>query len=247
MQDIITIAQSTFYRIARMKSLYLMLVICVLDVWAMSRYHEISLGMEKELMIDCALALCLVVAFITSLIAAFEVPREMREKTSSLILSKPGGRSSFIWGKFFGVSALCIFNVAIVALGSVMAYRLEFGNAPWALLGGASMIAAEAVMLVGIGLALSINLTDTVSAIAMFIVFALGHAVYMLPRMSPNAVTKALAYILPNFYNLDIKTEISHGIEISSTFIVYAVIYGLAYAAAAAGLANLLFARKDVA
>lgn len=60
MNDIITIAQSTFYRVARLKALYVILVICVLDVAAVSAYKEISLGMEKELMTDCALAIALI-------------------------------------------------------------------------------------------------------------------------------------------------------------------------------------------
>ncbi len=212
MRDIITIAQSTFYRIARLKALYVMLVNCILDVWAMSRYHEISLGIEKELMIDCALALCLIVGLISALIAAFELPRELREKTATMILSRPGGRSSFVWGKFFGIGALCLFNIAIVAVGSVAVYRMEFGEAPWELLGGAALVGAEALVLVGIGLALSVHLSDTVSAIAVFVIFAVSHAIEMLPRVSENAVTRAVTYILPNFYNLDIKTELSHGV-----------------------------------
>ena len=71
MNDIITIAQSTFYRVARMKALYVILTICVMDVAAMAAYKEISLGMERELMVDCALAISLVVGLLTAMVAAF--------------------------------------------------------------------------------------------------------------------------------------------------------------------------------
>jgi len=246
MRDIITIAESTFHRIARIKSLYLMLLICIADVWAMSRYHEISLGMEQELMKDCALALCLIVGMITALVAAFEIPRELREKTATMILSKPGGRSHFVWGKFIGVSALCIFNVAVVAAGSVLVYRLEFGEAPWPLFAGAALIAAEAVLLVGVGLALSVHLSDTIAAVALFVIFVAGHAVHMLPRMAANPLARGVSYVLPNLYNLDLKTEISHGIEIPEMLLGQGVLYGVLYGVAAAALANLLFHRKDV-
>jgi len=247
MRDIITIAESTFYRMARTKSLYFILAICVADVWAMSRYGEISLGMERELMKDCALALCLIVGVLTSLTASFEIPRELRERTASMILSKPGGRTHFLWGKFFGLGALCILNVGVVGLGSVAVYRLEFGEAPWALLGGAALIAAESLVLVGVGLALSINLSDTTAAVVQFLVFVAGHALYMLPRVFDHVAVNGITYILPNFYNLDLKTEISHGVEIPEKLLAYGLLYGLAYALAAVGVANLLFYKKDVA
>src|SRR3989339_2288628 len=211
MDDILTIAQSTFYRVARLKSLYVILVICVLDVLAMAAYADLSLGLEKELMFDCALAMALVVGLITAMVAAFEIPRELREKTAQFILSKPMGRSAFIWGKFFGVGALAVFNVAFVVIGSILAYRLSFGETRWELAAGGVLIAAEALVLTGIGLLLSIFLTDTLAAIGQFAFFAIGHRLFMLPRTGMNeGVTRGLAHVFPNFHHLDIKTELSH-------------------------------------
>lgn len=246
MNDIVTIAQSTFYRVARLKALYVILAICVMDVAAMSAYKEISLGMHDELMKDCALAISLVVGLLTAMVAAFEIPRELREKTAQFILSKPMGRSSFIWGKFFGVSALCVFNVAIVMIGSLMAYRLSFGTTPWELARGGALIAAEAVMLTGVGLLLSIFLTDTLAALGLFAVFVVGHSIYMLPRGVDNALTRVITYVFPNFYHLDIKTELSHGFEISNQYMGIGILYAAAYALFLTGLALVIFSRKDI-
>jgi len=249
MDDIITIAQSTFQRVARMKALYVILAICVLDVAAMSAYKDLSLGMEKELMFDCALALSLIVGLITSMVAAFEVPRELREKTAQFILSKPMGRSAFLWGKFFGIASLAVFNIAIVLVGSLMAYRLSFGETPWEMAQGGALIAAEAVALTGIGILLSVFLSDTMAAIGQFAFFAIGHCLHMLPQ------AKVLGYVFPNFHHLDIKTELSHlavretagaEIEISNAFIGLGVGYGIAYALFTTGLATVIFSRKDV-
>ncbi|MBN2713851.1 MAG: ABC transporter permease subunit [Planctomycetes bacterium] len=246
MNDIITIAQSTFYRVARMKALYLILIICVLDVYAMSTYGELSLGLQDQLMVDCALALMLVVGLITSMVAAFEIPRELRDRTAQFILSKPMGRSAFVWGKFLGVSALAIFNIAIILVGSIMAYKLAFGDFPTGIVAGGSLIAVEAVVLTAIGLFLSIFLTDSLAAIVLFVVFVVGHAIHMLPRMKPGALTDALYYVLPNFYNLDIKTEVSHGVDIPAAFVGLGALYGLCYALAVTGLAIVMFSRKDI-
>lgn len=244
MNDIMTIAQSTFYRVARMKALYLILLICVLDVAAMSAYKELSLGMEEQLMIDCALALALVAGLVSAMIAAFEVPRELREKTAQFILSKPMGRSAFIWGKFLGVSALCVFNIAFVAVGSLVAYQMVFGEVAWGLAYGAILVAVEAVVLTGVGLFLSIFLADTMAAIGVFAVFVIGHALPVLVRSVPAA--ELVTYVLPNFHHLDIKTEVSHGLEVATSFVGMGVLYGLAYALAITALAVILFNRKDI-
>ncbi len=251
MNDVITIAESTFARIARMKSVYFILLILVADVWAMSNYGELSLGMAQELMIDCALAVALVVGLITSMVAAFEIPRELREKTAQFILSKPGGRSSFVWGKFLGVSGLCLFNIAILAAGSLLVMKLEAGpesGAALHLLRAYALIAVEAIMLTGVGLLLGTFLQDSMAAIGVFIVFAGGHAVYMLPRaMHQNPIGQLLYYVLPNFHHLDVKTAISHGLDIPDAFVLHGVVYGLAYAVALTALASIVFSRKDVA
>ncbi|MBN2713639.1 MAG: ABC transporter permease subunit [Planctomycetes bacterium] len=244
MNDVITVAQSTFSRVARLKSLYLILIICILDVAAMTRYGEISLGLEKELTVDAAQALLLVIALITSMIAAFEIPRELRDKSATYILSKPGGRSSFIWGKFFGIASLVIFNVAIVAVGSLVAYSMVFDTTPVMLSYSAALIAAEGVALVGIGLLLSVFLSDTISAVVLFLVFVLGHCVTMIPRAKPNL--EVLGYILPNFYHLDVKTEVSHGITIEPAYMGLGILYGLALALAMTALANIIFHKKDL-
>lgn len=246
MSDIMTVAQSTFERFARLKALYVILVICVLDVAAMGLYKDLTMGLEQELMVDAAMAIITVVGLLTAMVAAFEVPRELREKTAQFILTKPMGRSSFVWGKFFGVGLLCIFNIAIVTVGSILVYHARYDEFHSGMIYASILVAGEALILTGFGLVFSMFLTDTMAAIAVFVMFFLGHAVYMLPRMYDNSLMKAIYYVLPSFYNLDIKTEISSGIDVPSLFVQYGVIYAILYAIAMTGLATLLFSRKDV-
>lgn len=241
MNDIITIAQSTFSRFARLKSLYLILVICILDITAMASYKDLSFGMHQELMIDCALAICLIVGLITAMASAFEIPRELRERTAQFILSKPMGRSAFVWGKFFGIGMLALFNIAFVTIGALLAYRLSFGETPSHILGAVALILVEAWVLTGIGLLLSIFMSETLAAIGVLAFFCIGHGLYLLPQ------AQKIAHILPNFYLLDIKTEVSHKVEIAAEYIGMSALYGLAYAMALTAVAVVLFSRKDVA
>lgn len=247
MNDVITVAQSTFGRFARLKALYFILAICIIDVALMSLYDELTLGMEKELMIDCALAIATVVGFLTAITAAFDVPRELREKTALFILTKPMGRSAFIWGKFLGIGGLCVFNIAIVMAGSLFVIHANYGEFNPAIASAGVLIAGEALVLVGVGLVLSMVLPDVMAALGVFAVFFVGHAVFMVPRVWGNGVvTKAVYYIFPNFYNLDIKTEASSGHALPEGFVVWALVYALGYAIALVALTNVLFSRKDV-
>jgi Cu-processing system permease protein len=244
--DIITVAQGTFERYARLKALYLMLVICVLDVAVMGLYDELTLGLAKQLMIDCAGAILTVVALLTAMVTAFDIPRELREKTAQFILTKPMGRTAFIWGKFFGIGGLAIFNIALVTIGALFVIHTRYDEFNTELIRSAVLIMGEALILVGAGLVLSLVLSDTVAALGMFGIFFLGHTLFMLPRVWGSKIAYLLYYIFPSFYNLDIKTEVSSGIDVPSEFFIRGIVYAIVYALALVGLSTLLFSRKDI-
>lgn len=245
MNDILTVAQSTFERFARIKALYVILTICVLDVAAMGLYRELSLELDPQLMADCALAIITGVGLLTAMVAAFEVPRELREKTAQFILTKPMGRSAFIWGKFVGIGGLALFNITLVTGGSLLVYYLKYDAFRLDILLGAVLIVGEALALTGAGLVLSLVLSDTLAAFGVFVVFAVGHAAYMLPRI--NESLSVVYYALPSFWNTDIKSEIGGAIPIPNEFILWGFVYALCYGLALTGLATIVFSRKDIA
>jgi ABC-type transport system involved in multi-copper enzyme maturation permease subunit len=250
MNDIITVAQSTFERVARLKSLYVILLICILDVAAMGLYDELSMRLDQQMMRNAALAIVTVVALLTAMVAAFEVPRELREKTAQFILTKPMGRSSFVWGKFLGVGALVVFNVAIITVGSILVYQAEYEAFAAELIYGGLLVAGEGLVLAGVGLVLSMFLADWLAAIGVFVTFALGHAVFVLPRLWETGflhkVGAAVSHVFPNFYHLDIKTEIASDMAVPSSFVWWGLAYAVCYALALTGLATLIFNRKDI-
>ncbi len=246
MSDILTVAQSTFGRFARMKALYLILVLCIAEVAISSLYNELTMGLDKELMVDCSLAILTIVGLLTAIAVVFEKSRELQEKTAQFILTKPGGRSSFIWGKFFGIGFLAVLNIGIITAGSLWAYQVNYGEFNSAIINAAVLILGESLVLIGAGLVLSMFLSDTLAALATFAVFFLGHSLYMLPRWSEGAISNAIYYIFPSFYNLDIKTEIGSGLTVSSDYIGWGIAYAVLYALALSGLATLIFSRKDI-
>ena len=122
--DIKTVAQGTFDRYFRMKELYVIIALCIILVLIFGRYDELTLNMGREFMIDGALAILGVVGLITAMAVIFEKSREMREKTAHFIITKPQGRCSYIWGKFLGVSALAVFNIGLITIGSLIMFKV---------------------------------------------------------------------------------------------------------------------------
>ena len=87
------------------------------------------------------------------------------------------------------------------------------------------------------------------SIIVSLIIFFVGNATYMLSVSSGKgmaALASLLKHVLPNFYIMDIKTEVAAGLEVSAPYLLYGLAYGLAYAVAITALAVVLFKKKDI-
>ncbi len=246
MSDLIAIAQSTFGRASRMKAPYFILIGCVLIVGAMGLYGVLSAGRAKEMMFDAALCLSLIVGMLTAMSSVFEIPRELKEQTAQLILTKPLGRTHFIVGKFLGVSMLCVYNVAIVCIGSALAIYMKYNSVDPNLYIGCALIAAEAVLLTAVGVMLSLLLRDAVAAVVLFLLFVIGHALQVLP-VAFGSVFAVVGYILPNLCHTDFSVLLGNGVAVPREVFLWAICYTVTYSIAVLGIAVAVFQRRDVA
>ena len=253
--DIKTVAHGTFDRYFRMKELYVILGLCIFLISVLGRYDELTLNMGREFMIDGALAVLAIVSVITSMSVIFEKSREIREKTAHFIIAKPSGRTSYIWGKFLGVAALSIFNIAIITIGAFFMFKMSSldmnvdsfsTNFTYA----AVLITVESFVLIAVGLFLSMFFSDTIATLLLFVVFVLGHSLYLLPRMEKFADMSWLntvCNLFPNLFNLDMKREVTANIAVSGDYMWMGISYGLLYALAFVFLSVVIFNRKDIA
>lgn len=251
--DIKTVAQGTFDRYFRMKELYVIIILCIVNVAVLGRYDELTLHAGREFMIDGALAILTIVGLITAMAVVFEKSRELREKTAHFIITKPSGRTSYVWGKFLGIAALSVFNVALITVGALLMFKLSsletmkveaFAND---FVYAAALIVAESIVLAAIGLFLSMFLPDTITVLLVVLFFILGHTLYMLPRHFGDAGWAGwVSNVLPNFNNLDVKSEITAGITVSGDMLGYGLAYAGLYAVALVAASAVIFSRKDI-
>ena len=113
MNEIITIASGTWKNVLRMKVVYFLILCALVLVASAINYDVLSMGLQKELMIDVSLVLNSIAAMLVVISLTFEIPKELREGVASTLLSKPLGRFQYLLGKMCG----CVITGAIISSG----------------------------------------------------------------------------------------------------------------------------------
>ena len=128
MNEIFAIAGSTWRNVLRLKVVYF-LVFCVWVLVACAlNYDVLSLGLEKELLIDASLMLNTITAVLIVLSLTFEIPKELKDGVASSMLSKPLGRTHYLIGKMLGNMVIGFVLCALVAAGSFLIFRVSFND-----------------------------------------------------------------------------------------------------------------------
>ena len=90
MNEIITIASSTWKNVLRMKVVYFLIFCALVLVGSAYNYDVLSMGLQKELMIDVSLVLNSIAAMLVVISLTFEIPKELREGRLSASIFQNG-------------------------------------------------------------------------------------------------------------------------------------------------------------
>ncbi|MDD2709035.1 MAG: ABC transporter permease subunit [Verrucomicrobiae bacterium] len=244
--DMLTICRTTYTRVLRTKSLYLLLASVLCLVGAAHLYTDLTCGRQKELMYDSGAALITLVGLLSGLMVTFDIARDLREKVALVLLSKPLGRAHYLLGKFFGVAYLVTINIALVTVGIMAILHWEFGGWKWDFLQVALSTWGSMIMVTALGVLFASFLTELPAALLTLVVFVLGHSWEFLARTGAG-IGKILFCVLPNFCLLDFKSELGNTIGVSWGVVLMAVVYALVYSIALLSLSTILFSKRDLA
>lgn len=251
-QDAMIIAGDAYRDATRRKGVvYLLLLIAIAQVAVFSLYGEISLGVEDKMLMDASLAMISLVGLVSALSIGFQVPRELRERTAMTLFAKPMGREAYLVGKALGGAGLAFRNMLVVALGCLFVLNSKDLTTQAFTVGFfqsflLSFIAT--IDIIAIALLLSIFLTEGAVVMGCIIVFALGNATYMMSvsETGLSAIGGILKYVLPNFFLLDIKTEVAASLKTSFPYLAFSAAYGICYAVMVTSLCVTLFKKRDL-
>lgn len=232
---------------------YTLLALAVVQVAAFSLYEEISLGISGKMVTDASLAMVYIVGIISALSIAFQIPRELRERTAMTLFAKPMGRESYLVGKLLGISLLSLINMILVAVGILIIMKLtneEMVSQDFVAGFAQSAVLSfgAAVVIVSVALLLSLFLSEGAVVIGMVVVLLLGNQLFSMSHSEGGmaGMAGAMKFILPNLFLLDIKTEVGAGLKTSMPYVLTSLGYGISYAVMLTGASVLIFRKRDL-
>ncbi len=257
MDNVLSIARSTWWRHAKSKALYLLWILLIVLIATADRYDVLSLGRARVLMIDLGLALLAVVGAGSVLILGFEVPRELRQKIAENLLSKPVGRDQYLTGKFLGTLAFALGNVLFIAVGFAIVIAVTRGQFSPPLLLALVGIIGTVVVLAAAGALFGAFLGEVPAVIATFLVFWLGHSTQAIAKMADatggaaRVVLRAVYGLLPNLNLLNTRGDISQQMFADAPSVTWgyagaSLAYAILYATVLFVAALLVFRRRDL-
>ncbi|SDX38355.1 ABC-2 family transporter protein [Marininema mesophilum] len=214
-------------------------------------------------------------AFIVSLLAIFSsvgsISKEIESKQIDPILSRPLSRSSFIWGRFIGMSILLavyafFLFLCITMINQWLGGGLKVVVSGMQLLSALALFVFQPILLVAISLALSARFSSLNCGITMVMLYVLGMISGFIEQIGAMAksttminigIISSLIFPLDSLFRkmtiflfdsaddpLSFATQgIFGSMSVpSNAMLIYAVIYGLV----ALAIAMQIFAKRDV-
>ena len=251
---ILAVAMNTFRESVRDKVLYVLLLFAAATILSSKALGYISVGQDIKIVIDISLAS---ISIFGALIAVFVgtnlVYKEVDKRTIYTILSRPLWRYEFILGKYFGLALLItVVTVVMTAISAIYVLTLG-GNVGATFFLAALLIYWKLLLVTALSVLLSTLTTPILGAIIVFSCYILGHATGILvdlPNQFEDTVAQKIMtgiyYLVPNLSNFDIRAEAANGVEVTGSYIVWALAYGTMYTVLFLTIAALAFENKDV-
>jgi Cu-processing system permease protein len=253
---VVHIARNTFREAVRDRVLYNLIFFALLMVGASVLFGQISVEIERIVVVNLGLtAMSIFGAVIAIFIGIGLVSKEIEKRTLYTVLAHPVRRWQFILGKFFGLTGTLAVNTLLMAAGffvAVLYVARGLGRADVALLATIYFIVLQLMMLVAIALLFSSFSSPVLSAVmtfALFVIGSLGRDLHEFAAMAHGSVrwlATAVAYIIPNFAQLNVISAAAHGQPVAASLLWQNTTYALAYCAAALAGAVLIFEHRNL-
>lgn len=252
MRKILTIAKHTFREAARDRVLYGILAFAALFIFMDIFFARLSLGDPVMIKSFGLAGIYLFGLIITVFLGASIIQKEIERRTLYFILSKPVSRAELVLGKFFGLLAAIILNVALMAIIYLAVIAFEGGG-----FDGLGLLAIvfqmlEMALLTALLVFFSSIVRPLTATICSMLLLFTGH---LLPTVVQNAKTMGAAtykltlffyYFFPNLAKFDVRELAAHALAIPPQAAWYAASYAIAYTAILLFLAVECFKRREL-
>lgn len=253
MRKVLAIALNTFRETVRDKILYSLLVFAFAMIGSAAILVRMSVRAEVRILQDLGLAaISIMGVLMATFVGITLVYKEVDRRTIFTIISKPIHRYQFVLGKYLGLLATLLVNVAAMALGVLVLNRVLAGVWAWVLLPAVWLIYAELAVVTALATLFSAFTTPVLSAtftLALFLIGRLSSDLVTFLAKGPSAPARAIAlgiyYLLPNLRIFDLQGQVALAQFPDPRWVVGATAYGLLYVLFILAAACLIFQRRD--
>ncbi len=251
---ILTIARNAFREAVRDRVLYNLILFVLLITASAIFLGELTEGQEARVIVDLGLSSSLVFGtFISIFVGVSLVWKEIDKKTVFSIFSKPISRAEFIIGKYLGLCATLLVNVAVMGIGISLAEAYVGGSKYILPIWGAlSLIFLELTITTAVAILFSSFSTPALSALLTFFIFLIGHFSSSLRELAENLGSQgaviffnAIYYLLPNLAHFGFIANTASGEMAPLSLIGNCSLYAILFDAVLLAIAALIFSRRN--
>lgn len=254
MNRIKAVAENTFRESIRDKVLYVLLFFAVATILGSKVLGWISIGQDIKIIKDiCLAAMSIFGTLIAIFVGANLVYKEIDKKTLYTLLAQPMKRYEFMLGKYMGLLAVIVVSLVFMTAESTLYLWLMGGalNAVW--FQSILLIFVKLVLLTAFSILLSTLVSPILGAIIVVSFYVTGHATEVfrdLPPQLDGTISKQalelLYYVIPNLNLFNLQSEAANNVPVAGGYLLYALVYGLAWTALFLVLACMAFEGRDV-
>jgi Cu-processing system permease protein len=259
------VAGAVFRESVRDRVPYSMVMFAILLMAASYLMSQLTAGQDMKIIKDLGLAAMSIFGLLIAVFLGIGlVSKEVERKSIFGLLAKPVTRTQFVLGKYAGLVATLVVNLALmtIAFYMVLAY-MDFTAGSeklvWPapamdprLLIAIAMIVAEVALVTAIALFFSTFSSPLLAALLTLGLWVAGHFNSDLRNFGTVvdsapiiAVARVLYYVLPNLAPFDVKAEVVHGFPVGLRHIGYTLTYAALYSSVLLTAAVVIFRRRD--
>jgi ABC-type transport system involved in multi-copper enzyme maturation permease subunit len=244
---------NTFREAVRDRILYAIVFFAVIILLFSMIMDIITIGQRAKIIIDTGLAS---ISIFGTLIAIFVgiglVYKEIDKRTIYTIVSKPVARWQFLLGKYFGLVLTLLVEVAAMSAIFFIIVISELGTVPPLLFLAVGLTFIELMIVCAVAILFSSFSTPILSGMYTLGVYLIGHLTRSLYQFSfrfegtfLQKLMLFLYYFFPNLDNFNIRSQAVHGLPVDTSYILFAVGYGILYITVLLVISSYIFSRRD--
>lgn len=192
------------------------------------------------------------------LLGALLLYKEIDRKTLYAILPKPVRRSEFVLGKFVGLCALLLGELAVLSACWFAVLALRGGQVTQAIVLALLLHYVEMVLVTAVALFFSSLSRPVLAGVLTGGVFLIGRISYVLTDLlaatkgvfvevpAMRAIGRTLVAVVPDLSTFNVADELLLGWQVGGDYMVAALGYGASWTAVFLVAALLLFERRDL-